>query len=128
NEVAASDLGAATSTVSFFRSMGGAIGVSALGAVLANRVTSSLQDRFGSSVTGDGTMKVPDLDKLPPEVLRAVQDAYGSATADLFRDAVPIAVVAVIAVALIKEKPLQTLTGDQRRAKETKETAGSAVE
>ncbi|MES4907280.1 MULTISPECIES: MDR family MFS transporter [unclassified Streptomyces] len=125
NEVAASNLGAATSTVSFFRSMGGAIGVSALGAVLANRVTTSLQERFGSAATGDGTVKVPELSKLPPEVLRAVQDAYGSATADLFRDAIPIAAVAVIAVALIKEKPLQTLTGDQRRAKET---AGSAPE
>ncbi|MFI1328890.1 hypothetical protein ACH4U7_01870 [Streptomyces sp. NPDC020845] len=61
NEVAASNLGTATSTVSFFRSVGGAIGVSALGVVLANRVTSSLQDRFGSSVTGDCTMKLPDL-------------------------------------------------------------------
>lgn len=38
NQVAVRDLGAATATVSFFRSLGGAIGVSALGAVLAHRV------------------------------------------------------------------------------------------
>jgi MFS family permease len=118
NEVAAKDLGAATSTVSFFRSMGGAIGVSALGAVLANRVTTLLQEHLGTAVTGDGTVRVPDLSELPPEVLPVVQDAYGTATADLFRVAVPIAVLAVVAVVLIKEKPLQMLSGDQRRAKE----------
>ncbi|MFD4763044.1 MDR family MFS transporter [Streptomyces sp. NPDC058439] len=125
NEVPASNLGAATSTVSFFRSMGGAIGVSALGAVLANRVTTLLQERLGSAGTGDGTVKVPDLTRLSPEVLPIVQDAYGEATADLFRVAVPIALLAVLAVLLIKEKPLQTLSGDQRRAKET---AGSSSE
>jgi EmrB/QacA subfamily drug resistance transporter len=118
NEVPASDLGAATSTVSFFRSMGGAIGVSALGAVLASRVTTLLQERLGSAFTGSGTVKVPDLATLPPEVLSVVQDAYGTATADLFRVAVPVALLAVVAVVLVKEKPLQMLSGDQRRAKE----------
>ena len=38
NTVAASDLGAASSAVAFFRSLGGTIGVSVLGAVLASRV------------------------------------------------------------------------------------------
>ncbi|MCL7021211.1 MFS transporter, partial [Vibrio vulnificus] len=38
NQVQPSDLGAASSVVNFFRSFGGALGVSALGAVLANRV------------------------------------------------------------------------------------------
>ena len=38
NDVPAAELGAATSMLTFFRSMGGAIGVSALGGVPANRV------------------------------------------------------------------------------------------
>src|SRR3954466_1673959 len=38
NTVAASDLGAASSAVAFFRSLGGTIGVSVLGAVLSTRV------------------------------------------------------------------------------------------
>lgn len=118
NEVAGRDLGAATSTVSFFRSLGGAIGVGALGAVLASRVTTLLQERLGAAVTGNGSVKVPDLASLPPETLPVFQQAYGEATADLFRVAVPVAFVAVIAVVLIKEKALQTLSGDQRRAKE----------
>jgi hypothetical protein len=66
--------------------MGDAIGVSALGAVLADRVTSLFADRFGAAATaGGGTAKVPDLETLPPEVLQAVKEINTSATSDLFR-------------------------------------------
>ena len=117
NDVPAQELGATTSSLTFFRSMGGAIGVSALGAVLASRVTSLLAEKFGTATTG-GTAKVPDLKTLPPEVLSVVRTVYGEATADLFLVAAPIALLAVIAVLFIKEKPLQTLSGDERRTQE----------
>ena len=67
NDVPAHELGATTSALTFFRSMGGAIGVSALGAVLANRVTSLLTENLGAAAgTGDGgTAEVPDLATLP---------------------------------------------------------------
>ena len=118
NDVPAHELGATTSSLTFFRSMGGAIGVSALGAVLASRVTSLLVEKFGPAVTGGGTAKVPDLSTLPPQVLEGVRDVYGTATADLFLVGAPIALLAVIAVLFIKEKPLHTLSGDERRAQE----------
>jgi EmrB/QacA subfamily drug resistance transporter len=118
NDVPAAELGATTSTLTFFRSMGGAIGVSALGAVLASRVTSLLAEKFGPAATGSGTAKVPDLSTLPPEVLRVVRDVYGQATADLFLVGAPIALLAVFAVVFIKEKPLHTLSGDERRVQE----------
>jgi len=117
NDVAAHELGATTSSLTFFRSMGGAIGVSALGAVLASRVTSLLAERFGTPATG-GTAKVPDLATLPPEVLSVVREVYGDATAELFLVGTPIALLAVVAVLFIKEKPLHTLSGDERRAQE----------
>ena len=44
NQVAPADLGSASSVVTFFRSLGGAVGVSALGAVLGNRVTHYVKD------------------------------------------------------------------------------------
>jgi EmrB/QacA subfamily drug resistance transporter len=72
NDVPARDLGATTSALTFFRTMGGAIGVSALGAVLAGRVTTLLAERFGTAATG-GTAKVPDLATLPPPVLAVVR-------------------------------------------------------
>ena len=119
NDVPAHELGAATSVLTFFRSMGGAIGVSALGAVLASRVTSLLTERLGPAATaGGGTAEVPDLSTLPEPVLRIVQDVYGIATADLFLVGAPIALLALIAVLFIKEKPLHTLSGDERRAQE----------
>jgi len=125
NDVPAQELGVTTSSLTFFRSMGGAIGVSALGAVLASRVTSLLAEKFGPAATGGGTAKVPDLKTLPPEVLAVVRTVYGEATADLFLVAAPIALLAVIAVLFIKEKPLQTLSGDERRAQE--DAAAAAV-
>ncbi|WIM94386.1 MDR family MFS transporter [Actinoplanes oblitus] len=126
NDVPAQHLGVATATVSFFRSMGGAIGVSALGAVLANRVSDLLQERLGAAAAGGGgSTRVPDLSELPPPVLQAVQEAYGTATADLFLVAAPISLVAVVAVVLIKNKPLQMLNAQQRRAKES---AGTPAE
>ncbi|EYT79553.1 multidrug MFS transporter [Streptomyces sp. Tu 6176] len=42
NDVPATELGAATSVLSFFRSMGGTVGTSVLGAILAHRVTTEL--------------------------------------------------------------------------------------
>ncbi len=44
NSVAQSDLGAASSVVTFFRSIGGTIGVSALGALLSHQVAASVAD------------------------------------------------------------------------------------
>ncbi|MGC4862358.1 MDR family MFS transporter [Micromonospora sp. DT41] len=118
NDVPAHELGAATSVLTFFRSMGGAIGVSALGAVLASRVTTLTTERLGPAATGGGTAEVPDLSTLPEPVRLIIQDVYGIATADLFLVGAPIALVALIVVLFIKEKPLHTLSGDERRAQE----------
>lgn len=120
NDVPANELGAATSVLTFFRSMGGAIGVSALGAVLANKVTSGLTEKLGAPAGGgSGTAAVPDLTTLPEPVRQIIADVYGSATAELFLIGAPIAFLAVIAVLFIKEKPLSTLSGDERLAAET---------
>jgi MFS family permease len=115
NDVPARELGAATSVVSFFRSMGGTIGVSALGAVLASRVTSSLNAGGGGA---GNTGAVPDIATLPEPVRIAVQEAYGSATADLFLISTPIAVLALVAVVFIKEKSLLTTSASERMATE----------
>jgi EmrB/QacA subfamily drug resistance transporter len=119
NDVPAQELGATTSSLTFFRSMGGAIGVSALGAVLAGRVTTLMTERFGAVAGGDGgTAAVPDLATLPAPVRAIVAEVYGQATAELFLVGAPIAALAVVAVLFVKEKPLHTLSGDERRAQE----------
>jgi len=124
NDVPAAELGAATSALTFFRSMGGAIGVSALGAVLANRVTSLFTEKFGAAAASAGDGKVPDLTTLPPQVLTVIKDIYGEATSDLFLVGAPIAFLAIIAVLFIREKPLSTLSGEERRAQEEAAATG----
>ncbi|KWV29836.1 MULTISPECIES: MDR family MFS transporter [Micromonospora] len=121
NDVPAHELGAATSVLTFFRSMGGAIGVSALGAVLANRVTGLLTERLGpaAGATGGGTTEVPDLAALPAPVLAVVRDAYATATAELFLVGAPIAFLALVAVLFVREKPLHETSGDERAAQES---------
>ncbi|UBU17437.1 MDR family MFS transporter [Nonomuraea gerenzanensis] len=128
NDVPAADLGSTTSVLTFFRSMGGTIGVSALGAVLANRVTTLLAEKLGpmagAGAGGGDAHAVPDISKLPAPVVRVVQDVYATATAELFLIGVPLTVLAVIAVLFIKEKPLATLSGEERLARENAAAAG----
>jgi EmrB/QacA subfamily drug resistance transporter len=110
NTVRASDIGTASSTVAFFRSVFGAIGVSVLGAVLSNRsgdlVARGLTDH-GIKLpagSGGGSMDVKDM---PAPIAEIVRGAFGDATARVFLIAAIIAVVALLAVLFIKEVPLR---------------------
>lgn len=116
NQVAPSDLGSASSVVTFFRSLGGAIGVSALGAVMANRVTHYVKDgladlgpkgaALGHGGTGGGG--IPDLDKLPAPFRTVVESAYGHGVGDVFLIAAPAALLAFLITIFIKEVALKT--------------------
>ena len=111
NNVAQSDLGAASSVVTFFRTMGGSIGVSTLGAVLSHRVADSVSgglDRLGVTIDGGGHGAIPDLDTLPAPVRQLFENAFGEATGHLFLVAVPFAVLALVCVSFIREVPLRT--------------------
>jgi hypothetical protein len=124
NDVPAAELGAATSVLSFFRSMGGTIGTSVLGAILANRVASEMTKSLagaGASAGGDqaGHGGVPDMTTLPAPMRDIVEHAYGVATAELFLVATPFAALALIAVLFIKEKPLKTTSGMERLSEES---------
>ncbi|MCQ0024660.1 MFS transporter [Streptomyces somaliensis DSM 40738] len=116
NQVAPRDLGAASSVVTFFRSLGGAVGVSALGAVLGDRVTRYVTEGFaalgpkgaalGHGGTGGGG--IPDLDLLPTPVRRVVEDAYGHAVADVFLYSAPFALLAFLVTLFIREVALKS--------------------
>ncbi|OXM43884.1 MFS transporter [Amycolatopsis alba DSM 44262] len=118
NDVDAHDLGTATSTLSFFRSLGGSIGVSALGAVLANRVTALITEGLGPLPGGGEGGAVPNLAALPEPVAKVVRESYGEATSELFLICAPIALLVIVAVAFLKHKPLKTQSGHERLAEE----------
>ncbi|WP_329614955.1 MFS transporter [Streptomyces brevispora] len=113
NQVDPSDLGSASSVVTFFRSLGGAIGVSALGAVMANRVTHYVKDGLADlgpqgGAMGTGGGGIPDLDKLPAPIRTVVESAYGHGVGDVFLYAAPAALLAFLITIFIKEVALRT--------------------
>ncbi|MFB6805899.1 MDR family MFS transporter [Streptomyces sp. NPDC056387] len=116
NQVAPEDLGAASSVVTFFRSLGGAMGVSALGAVMANRVTHYVQDGLAAlgpkaAAMGHGGAAgggIPDLDKLPAPFRAVIESAYGHGVGDVFLYAAPFALLGLVLVLFIKEVALKS--------------------
>ncbi|WP_405448251.1 MFS transporter [Streptomyces achromogenes] len=117
NQVSPSDLGSASSTVTFFRSLGGAVGVSALGAVMSRRITHYVQDGVSALdpksqaalAGGSGsTDSIPDMDKLPAPIRTLMESAYGHGIADVFLIAGCLAAIAFLITLFIKEVPLKT--------------------
>ncbi|MET9132031.1 MFS transporter [Streptomyces antibioticus] len=126
NQVDPSDLGSASSTVTFFRSLGGAIGVSALGAVMANRITDYARDgiaglgpKYASLASGSGaSSEIPDMDKLPAPLRTVMESAYGHGIADVFLIAAVMALLAFLITLFIKEVPLRTAGAMAQAAEE----------
>jgi EmrB/QacA subfamily drug resistance transporter len=122
NTVSIRDLGAASSTVGFFRSLGGTIGVSVLGAVLATQVanltTKGLTDAgvptAGSAASGE--VGIGSLNQLPPLIAGIVRASYGDGTARIFLIAAILSVITLVAVLFIKEVPLRTASGLEQQA------------
>jgi len=110
NTVRATDIGTASASVAFFRSVGGAIGVSVLGAVLANRVKELTAEGLaaaGIPVTGGSAGASMDLQDMPAPIRDIMRAAYGDATADIFLISAVVGIIALVAVLCIKEKPLR---------------------
>ncbi|WP_061335206.1 MFS transporter, partial [Streptomyces scabiei] len=129
NQVAPGDLGAASSVVTFFRSLGGAIGVSALGAVLSHRISHYAQEglaKLGVSGSATGHGEIPDLDALPTPIRSVIESAYGHGIGDVFLYAAPFAVLALVFSLFIKEVPLRT-TGALTQAAQSTETLPAAT-
>ncbi|RIV40701.1 MDR family MFS transporter [Micromonospora radicis] len=115
NTVGAHELGTASSVVAFFRSLGGAVGVSALGALLGHNVTRYLTDGLATlgvpASAGGGGGTLPDVHTLPAPIRAVVESAYGHGAGDVFLAAAPFGLIALIAVLFIKEVPLLRHTG-----------------
>lgn len=110
NTVRASDIGTASASVAFFRSVGGAIGVAVLGAVLSSRVSQLATEGLtaaGIPVAGGTAGASMDLVDMPAPVREIMRAAYGDATAEVFLISAVVAVIALVSVLFIKERPLR---------------------
>jgi len=118
NQVSPDDLGAASSTVTFFRSLGGAVGVSVLGSVLTGRISHHAratiaqltpEDQVTAAKASGG--RLPDVATLPAGVRTWLEGAYGHGFGDIFLYAAPLALVAFLITLFIKEVPLRSTSG-----------------
>lgn len=116
NAVTISDLGVATATLTFFRSLGGSIGVAAMGAVLKLQIEGSLDDIAANNPLPDGVSAStlanrPTAVQQLPDALRHLVEgalAHGVATAFLF--IAPVAVVVAVLAWWLPELSLRDLS------------------
>jgi EmrB/QacA subfamily drug resistance transporter len=117
NAVLRQDLGAGSSLIAFFRSLGGAIGVSVLGALLATHARTSIADGLAaqgidpSRLGHGGASSVPHVATLPAPVAHVVEHAFGTGIAETFLVAAPLGLVAFAALLFLQEKPLGGKSG-----------------
>ncbi|MCZ2405047.1 MFS transporter [Paenarthrobacter sp. Z7-10] len=123
NTVAVKDIGSASASVAFFRSVGGAAGVAVLGAVLGTHVTelttAGLAKAGVQVPAGAASGAQLDVKDMPGPIAGVVRAAYGDGTALIFTIAAVIGVVSLISVLFIKEMALRRtidLGGDKAAA------------
>jgi EmrB/QacA subfamily drug resistance transporter len=132
NSIEVRNLGVATSAVTFFRSLGGTVGVSVLGSILGTVVADGIKDGIAdlapeqqaaaAQALGSGT--IPQVNQLPEAIRVVVESAYGTGVGQVFFYSVPLAVITLIAVAFLPNARLGTLNAVQLK----NEKGGTATE
>jgi MFS family permease len=110
NAVEARDLGVATSSATFFRSLGGSFGTALFGAILTSQLVTRLAPRLTSGSVGDlqDLTGSPELiSQLAPEVRSDVVDAFSHAITAAFSVAIPFLVLGLLLVIVLPEIPLR---------------------
>jgi Na+/melibiose symporter-like transporter len=117
NGVDRKDLGTATSSVTFFRSIGASLGTAMFGAILIHRLSAHLQDALpggtGSQIAHGLGRSASSLKELPPDQAHTVLSAFGQAFGDVFLVGIPFAVLALAVAYFLKETPLSTSTREK---------------
>jgi EmrB/QacA subfamily drug resistance transporter len=128
NDARPQEIGVATSTATFFRSVGGAFGVAIFGTIFASRLAGQLA-RLPRSVTaklGSGVHLNPEQAKhLPPAVHTDFLHAFAHSLHGVFLFGMALAVIPFALSWLLREVPLRTTVGP---AAEAAAAPGAAVD
>lgn len=111
NAVERSDIGVATSSVAFFRQMGGSFGTALFGAILTSRLATHLAEVMPGGASAAGQVDTNDTDairELPLALRGLVQEAFSRSLDEMFLTAVPIVILAGVLALFVKEIPLGT--------------------
>jgi MFS family permease len=122
NSVDVRQIGAASAAVAFFRSLGGTLGVSILGAVLAAQVSTHITDGITKISASPAELKalasgtIPTVSELSKPVRVLVEGAYGQAIGEIFLIAAPLALITLLCIVFLPNAELGTKTGVQQLA------------
>ncbi|WP_026529615.1 MDR family MFS transporter [Haematomicrobium sanguinis] len=136
------EIGVASSGVTFFRSLGGTIGVSVMGAALAASVTNLMTERkseLTAAIMGlgkDGAAvgqqlssgTLPEVSSLPESVRVILEDVYATGISHSFLIAVPFAVISLLAIVFLPNIPLSRMTSAERAQASEADLATVSVE
>lgn len=138
NDTPPQQLGAASSGVNFFRTIAGTIGVTIMGSILATNVKKYIIDGFAgfkpaspkdlAALKALDSGNVPKMSDLPDSIRNIVEAAYGHGIADAFLVAVPLAVIGILAIAFIANKPLSTKNSAEQLRANAEESAIEVAE
>jgi EmrB/QacA subfamily drug resistance transporter len=117
NSVDRSELGTATSIVTFFRSLGSSLGTAIFGVILTTRLTHHLKQLAPAAAQHGGSHALAGIEtgtsslaRLPAAVRDPILQAFALSFHDVFLAAVPFAVLAFIIALFLRESPLKNTT------------------
>jgi len=111
NDARPENIGVATSSATFFRSMGGAFGVALFGTIFATRLANQLAGlpRAVTAHLGSGVQLNPtQVDQLPPRVHDVVLHAFAHSLSGVFLFGMVLSLVPFVLSWFLQEKPLRT--------------------
>jgi EmrB/QacA subfamily drug resistance transporter len=114
NDARPQDIGVATSTATFFRSVGGSFGVAIFGAIFAARLTSEIKQlpaAVAGHLTGGVHLTPQQAKQLPPIVHTDFLQAFAHALHGVFLWGMLLAIVPFGLAWLLREVPLRTTVG-----------------
>jgi EmrB/QacA subfamily drug resistance transporter len=113
NAVEFRDLGVATATVMFFRSLGGSFGLAIFGTVLNTTVRTEIPRRTGVAPDeAAGLIRSPEqIQALPAETRQAVIDTIALGVSRIYWICAGLMVCGAICAMLLPERPLRTRAG-----------------
>jgi EmrB/QacA subfamily drug resistance transporter len=118
NAVDRREMGTATSSATFFRSLGSSFGGAIFGAILTSRLTKHLTE-LAPQASGKTKLNVGDIEKgsnlqaLPPDVAHNVLLAFVQAFHDMFLLAIPVALLAFVVALFLRETPLRSSSSEE---------------
>ena len=116
NAVPYSELGVATSSATFFRSIGGSFGVAIFGAIFSNVLVGNLVEHLGTAKLPKGlssaSVTPAILDRLPQAIHYGIAAAYAESIQTVFALAAPIAGIAFLVSWLIPQVELRQGVGE----------------